>query len=134
MSDSTITDIQRRRFIRVSLIGLTLAPAANLLLNQRAEARGSRAVTGSSTEVPKLPESDPQATALAYKEDAALVDATKYKKAEGASCRNCLLYSGAEGDGWGPCAVFSYRIDPKLNRNYVVSAKGWCRSWALRST
>jgi hypothetical protein len=134
MSDSTITDIQRRRFIRVSLIGLTLAPAANLLLNQRAEARGSRAVTGSSTEVPKLPESDPQATALAYKEDAALVDATKYKKAEGASCRNCLLYSGAERDGWGPCAVFSYRIDPKLNRNYVVSAKGWCRSWALRST
>jgi hypothetical protein len=122
MSDSTI-----------SLIGLTLAPAANLLLNQRGEARGSRAVTG-STEVPKLPESDPQATALAYKEDAASVDTTKYKKAEGASCRNCLLYSGAEGDGWGPCAVFSYRIDPKLNRNYVVSAKGWCRSWALRST
>jgi hypothetical protein len=134
MSDSTITDNQRRRFIRVSLIGLTLAPATTLLLNRRAEARGSRAVTGSSTEVPKLPESDPQATALAYKEDAASVDATKYKKAEGASCRNCLLYSGAERDGWGPCAVFSYRIDPKLNRNYVVSAKGWCRSWALRST
>jgi hypothetical protein len=133
MSDSTITSNQRRRFIRVSLIGLTLAPAANLLLNQRAEARGSRAVTG-STEVPNLPESDPQATALAYKEDAASVDVTKYKKVEGASCRNCLLYSGAEGDGWGPCAVFSYRIDPKLNRNYVVSAKGWCRSWALRST
>ncbi|MEI6334027.1 MAG: high-potential iron-sulfur protein [Methylococcaceae bacterium] len=134
MSDSTITDNQRRRFIRVSLIGLTLAPAANLLLNRRAEARGSRAIKGFSTEVPNLPESDPQATALAYKEDAASVDVTKYKKVEGASCRNCLLYSGAEGDSWGPCAVFSYRIDPKLNRNYVVSAKGWCRSWALRST
>ena len=31
------------------------------------------------------------------------------------------------------CAIFSYRTVPILNRNYVVSANRWCRSWALRS-
>ena len=64
MYDDTITDNQRRRFMRVSLIGLTLAPVANLLLNRSAEARGSRGVTGMSSEIPKLPENDRQAFAL----------------------------------------------------------------------
>jgi hypothetical protein len=37
MSDGTITDNQRRHFIGVNLIDLTLAPAANLLLNRSAK-------------------------------------------------------------------------------------------------
>lgn len=130
---NAITDNDRRRFIRAGMIGLTLAPVGSLLLTRSAEARGSRAVAGMSSEIPKLPENDRQAFALSYKEDAALVDTSKYKKGEGATCRNCQLYSGIEEDEWGPCAVFSYRVDPRLNRNYVVSAKGWCRSWALRA-
>lgn len=133
MSDEIITNNNRRRFIKVSLIGLTFAPAGNLLFSQSAEARGSRAVTGGTTEIPKLPENDRQASALGYKEDAALVDATKYKKVEGATCRNCQLFSGSEEDEWGPCAIFSYRVDPILNKNYVVSASGWCRSWAPKA-
>ena len=133
MSDETITNNNRRRFIKVSLIGLTLAPAGNLLLSQSAEARGSRAVTGETTQIAKLPENDRQASALAYKEDAALMDITKYKRVEGATCRNCQLYSGSEEDDWGPCAIFSYRVDSILNKNYEVSAKGWCRSWTPRA-
>ena len=63
MSDETITN-NRRRFVKVSLIGLTLAPIGNLLLSQNAEARGSRAVTGGTTQIAKLPENDRQASAL----------------------------------------------------------------------
>ena len=86
-----------------------------------------------SSEIPKLPENDRQAFALGYKEDAALVASTQYKRTEGTACRNCQLYSGMEGDEWGPCAIFSYRADPTLNNNYVVSVNGWCRSWAPRA-
>lgn len=133
MSDAIITNNNRRRFIKVSLIGLTLAPVGNLLLSQNAEARGSRAVTGGTTQIAKLPENDRQAAALGYKEDAALVDSTKHKRVEGTTCRNCQLYSGSEEDDWGPCAIFSYRVDPITNKNYVVNAKGWCGSWAPKA-
>jgi hypothetical protein len=133
MSNNTLINDHRRRLLKTGLVSLTLAPAANLLFNHRAEARGSRAVTGVSTEIPKLPESDRQAIALGYKEDGAKVDTSKFHKTEGASCGNCQLYSGSEEDAWGPCAIFSYRMDQKLNRNYVVSAKGWCRSWGPRA-
>jgi len=132
MCDEPATDNHRRRFMRISLIGLTLTPIGTLLVSQNAAARGSRAVTGQSVEIPKLPESDRQALALAYNENAASIDVSKYKKTEGAACRNCQLYSGSEGEEWGPCAIFSYRLDPRLNRNYLVSARGWCRSWSAR--
>jgi hypothetical protein len=134
MSDEIIiTNNNRRHFIKVSLIGLTLAPVGNLLLSHNAQARGNRAVTGGTTQMAKLPENDRQAAALGYKEDATSVDNTKYKIVEGATCRNCQLYSGSEEDEWGPCAIFSYRVDPIVNKNYEVSAKGWCRSWAPRA-
>ena len=133
MSDETITNNNRRRFIKVGFIGLTLAPVGNILLSQSAEARGSRGVTTGTTQIAKLPETDRQASALGYKEDVALVDITKYKRVEGTTCRNCQLYSGSEEDEWGPCAIFSYRVDPILNKSYSVSAKGWCRSWAPRA-
>ena len=74
---NTITDNDRRRFVKISMIGLTLAPVANLLLNRNAEARGSRGVTGMPRETPKLPENDRQAFALGYKEDAGLVNITQ---------------------------------------------------------
>jgi len=31
------------------------------------------------------------------------------------------------------CAIFAYPTDPMLNRNYLVSTKGLCRSWTLTS-
>jgi len=123
----------RRHFVIVSAIGLVVAPIGSLTLGGKAEARGSTAVTRVSTEIPKFPESDKQALALGYREDANLVDPTKFNRSKDQTCQNCQLYSGSPGDEWGPCAIFSYRIDPRLNKNYVVSSKGWCRSWGPRA-
>lgn len=134
MSDATITDNDRRRFIRAGMIGLTLAPLGSLLLTRGAEARGSGGIKGPSSAIARLPENDKQAMALGYKEDANLVDTTKFSRGKDQLCQNCQLYSGSAGEEWGPCAIFSYRIDPKLNQNYVVSGKGWCRSWAPRAS
>ena len=131
MSDDNVIDSNRRSFMTVSAIGLAVVPLGSLLVSGNAEAR--RGVTGETTEIPKLPENDKQAIALGYREDANLVDATKFNRGKDQSCQNCQLYSGSPGEEWGACAIFSYRIDPRLNRNYVVSAKGWCRSWAPRA-
>ncbi|MGR8979763.1 MAG: high-potential iron-sulfur protein [Gammaproteobacteria bacterium] len=106
---------------------------ANLLFSQNAQAFKARSVSSEKIKIPRLPENDRQAMALAYKEDAASVDAASYRIAAGANCRNCQLYSGSEEDNWGPCAIFSYRIHPTLNQNFLVSAKGWCRSWAVKA-
>jgi len=133
MSDDTKKTPNRRRFIKLSVMGIALAPMTNLLFNQNAHAFRARSVSSVAVKIPRLPENDRQAMALGYKEDAALVDTDKYKVADGANCRNCQLYSGSDEDQWGPCAIFSYRIHPLLNQNFVVNAKGWCRSWAMKA-
>lgn len=129
MSDDSIIDNRRRRFITLGTIGLAIASFGDPAITRVAEAKGKPAGPDLSSAVPRLPENDRQAMALGYREDVASVDVTKFQRGSGQSCQNCQLYSGSEGEAWGPCAVFSYRIDPRLNKNYVVSAKGWCRSW-----
>lgn len=133
MSDDNVIDSNRRSFMTVSAIGLAVVPLGSLLVSRHAEAR-TGGVTRGSTEIPKLPENDKQALALGYREDANLVDATKFNRGKDQLCQNCQLYSGSPGEQWGPCAIFSYRMDPKLNRGYVVSVKGWCKSWAPRAS
>jgi hypothetical protein len=130
MSNDNLIDNNRRNFVTLSAIGLAVVPLVSLLAGKDAEARGSGGVNGASKEIAKLPEDDKQAIALGYRADANLVDGTKFKRGEGQTCQNCQLYSGSPGDEWGPCAIFSYRIDPILHKNYEVSANGWCRSWA----
>jgi hypothetical protein len=78
-------DNSRRRFIKLTAIGLAAAPFANALLS----------------------ESDPQATALGYK-----ADATKAEKRTDAAalCSNCGLYTGKEGEASGPCAIFQGKL------------------------
>lgn len=83
------------------------------------------AMADTSTMV-KLEESDPQAMSLGYKHDAANVDLEKYPRrgtpeAANQFCRNCVLYSGAEGDEWGPCSIFAGKL---------VAAGGWCATYA----
>jgi hypothetical protein len=134
MSNNNLIDNNRRSFITLSAIGLAVVPLGSFLVSQNAEARGSSGVTGPSKELAKLPESDMQAIALGYRADANLVDVTKFKRGEGQSCQNCQLYSGSPDEEWGPCAIFSYRTDPILHKNYVVSAKGWCKSWGPRAS
>jgi hypothetical protein len=84
-----------------------------------------------------LDPADPQAKALSYVPDVTEIDSNalklKVSPAEaGQRCSNCQLFSGVPGADWGPCAIFSYRIDPVTKKNYVVMADGWCRSWAPR--
>ena len=132
MHNEPIIDNSRRRFVTLSTIGLAVAPFANLVITHVAEAKGRPAGPDLSSDVPKLPENDKQAMALGYRENAESADAANFGRVSGQSCQNCQLYSGSPAEEWGPCAVFSYRLDPRLNKNYVVSGKGWCRSWGPR--
>lgn len=132
MSDDIESRQGRRHFVGLGILGLALAPLGGLVVARPAHARGGGIFTGPSTQIPALPENDRQAAALYYREDASTVDVSRYARAEGGTCRNCQLYSGADDDEWGPCAIFSFRQHPTLNANYVVSARGWCKSWGPR--
>ena len=69
-------------------------------------------------------ESDPAATALGYKKDAASVDTKKYAQFKaGSTCSNCALFAGKAGDATGPCMALA---------NRPVSSKGWCMVWAKK--
>jgi High potential iron-sulfur protein len=99
----------RRRFIKIGVAGVTLAPLAGVLLSGAAEA------------VDMVSESDPTASALGYK-----MDATKAanRKDKTATCANCSLYSGKPGAADGPCSVFGGNL---------VSANGWCNAWVKKA-
>jgi len=101
-------DRSRRRFIKLTAIGLATAPFANALLS---------GVAGAADMVS---ETDPQATALGYK-----ADATKAEKRTNATamCGSCNFYSGKAGEASGPCALFQGKL---------VAANGWCTAWAKK--
>lgn len=78
-----------------------------------------------SQTLPNLSESDAQAQALGYREDATKVDKAKYPKyAAGQHCANCQLYQGKPGDARGPCPLFPGKS---------VAGKGWCASWIKKA-
>lgn len=101
-------DNSRRRFIKLTAIGLAAAPFASILPSE----------TVGAAEM--VSETDPQATALGYK-----ADATKAEKRTDttAMCGSCSFYSGKAGDATGPCAIFQGKL---------VSANGWCTAWAKK--
>jgi hypothetical protein len=73
----------------------------------------------------RLPETDPQAAALGYKEDTTKVDAKKYPKHDKAQkCSNCQLYTGKASEAYGPCSIFPGK---------VVAANGWCTAWVKKA-
>ena len=101
-------DNSRRRFIKLTAIGLAAAPFANALLS------------GTAGAADLISESDPQAAALGYK-----ADATKAEKRTDATalCSNCNFYTGKAGEASGPCALFQGKL---------VAANGWCTAWAKK--
>ena len=129
MPNQCCTDSGRRNFIKLSAIGLTIAPLANLLVNNSVQAIATKR---EKPQVPNLSEDDPQAKALHYKENATTANAIG--REDNQFCSNCQLYTGQPNEEWGPCAIFSYRINPKTNTPYMVSAQGWCRGWGPRAT
>ena len=104
-----VSQVSRRRFIKIAATGFAAAPFANALFSGVAQA------------VDMVSESDPTATALSYK-----IDATKASKRQDktAMCGNCSLYSGKPGAVDGPCSVFGGKL---------VKAKGWCTAWVKKA-
>jgi hypothetical protein len=73
---------------------------------------------------PKLDPNDPVATKLGYVEDAKKVDVKKFPAYKaGQTCANCMLVQLRYGF-YRPCTLFPGK---------VVSAKGWCSGWVLKT-
>jgi len=73
----------------------------------------------------KVEESDPVATGLGYKHDAALIDkAAQPKYVPGEHCGNCQLFQGKAGDQWAPCAIFAGKL---------VAGAGWCSAYSKKA-
>lgn len=101
--------IQRRRFVKLAVGSAVVVP---FFTNHQAIAAGH---------MPRVEESDPQATALGYKHDTNDVDASAYANHDPSQvCTGCNLYQGKEGDEWGPCAIFPGK---------EVAANGWCSAF-----
>jgi len=105
----TSSNSARRRFIKLTAVGLSAAPLAAAFTSRNAFAAEA------------LSETDPQASALGYK-----TDATKAanRKDANAVCSNCNLYTGKAGDASGPCTIFAGKL---------VNAKGWCSAWVKKT-
>ncbi|MDB5868695.1 MAG: High potential iron-sulfur protein [Polaromonas sp.] len=74
---------------------------------------------------PLVQESEPQAIALGYKNDATKADKAKHPKyAPGQQCANCALYQGKPTDPAAGCPLFAGK---------QVAAKAWCSAWAKKA-
>jgi hypothetical protein len=111
MAKMSILLHSRRRFLTGMTTSLAALPFVSLLRQRRAH----------SQELPKLEESDPTAQALNYVHDASQSDTAPADQL----CSNCQHYSGADGEEWGPCALFPGK---------AVSANGWCAGWLQKSS
>jgi High potential iron-sulfur protein len=79
----------------------------------------SRAAFGAAN---TLSETDPQAKAVGYTEDASKVDKAKFPNfAAGQTCANCSLFQGKATDAYGGCTLFGDK---------QVAARGWCSSYS----
>lgn len=118
----------RRKFLK----GVVAGAAALPILNRVAFNPGMASAQAAPTKA--LDENDPMAKTLGYYHDASKVDTAKWTKKAGAdgatqSCKNCVLYlqGGLKADGqsgeFGKCGLF---------QNGLVSANGWCNSWAKK--
>lgn len=101
----------RRTFVIQSIAGAGILAGTRLAQAQAA--------------APLVQESDPQAVALGYKNDATKVDKAKYPKyAAGQQCANCALYQGKPTDPAAACPLFAGK---------QVAAKAWCSAWAKKA-
>jgi hypothetical protein len=73
----------------------------------------------------KLTEEDKYAKSMGFRYDTTKVDKAKYPRHDAATqnCSKCQLYSGKEGEEWGPCSFFGGRL---------VQPTGWCRNFKVK--
>lgn len=99
--------MNRRTFVIHSLVGSAALAAAAM----------------SRADAPKVAETDAQAVALGYKEDATKADKVKFPKyAAGQHCGSCQLYQGP-ASGLGNCALFPGK---------AVPSTAWCSAYAKK--
>lgn len=99
----------RRVFVIQSILGTSTLATAYLALAQ----------------APLVQETEPQAVALGYKNDATKADKVKYPKyAPGQQCSNCALYQGKPTDLTAACPLFAGK---------QVAAKAWCSAWTKKA-
>jgi len=104
-------DPERRNMLKRGSIVLVSLAALSRATHSHAQAKA----------LPHLAESDPQAAALGYRNDAARVDGKKFANYQpGKDCGECLQFDGKKGEAWGPCKIFPGK---------AVSAKGWCSAF-----
>jgi hypothetical protein len=120
----------RRTFLKLGAISVAIGPVANLLMSTEVQAK--RVPQQTPLDESALSVDDPQAKALHYMEDASAANSTGRKDHQ--FCMTCQLYSGSPDAEWGPCAIFSYRNNPKTNSPFVVRAQGWCQGWGPRAS
>lgn len=73
----------------------------------------------------KLTEEDSYAKSMGFRYDTTQVDQKKYPRHDAATqqCSKCQLFSGKEGEEWGPCSFFGGRL---------VNRGGWCRNFKVK--
>lgn len=113
-----VVDDCRRSFLKRNALAFALASSASMLVGKSAWA-GRTARRASDDNPPLLDPKDPQAAALNY---------TSASHKTNQQCSNCQLYTGTDGEEFGPCAIFSYRVAPS-GKQLLVEAGGWCRAW-----
>lgn len=73
----------------------------------------------------KLTEEDGYAKSMGFRYDTTKVDQVKFPRHDAATqqCSKCQLFSGKEGEEWGPCSFFGGRL---------VNHNGWCRNFKVK--
>lgn len=100
-----MTDFQRRKLLSVMGAGVAAIPVAALIASLPSHAQ----------DLPPVDTESAQAKALQYVSESGK---------PGQLCKNCALYSGAEGADWGPCPLFP---------GNSVAAQGWCSAWVPKA-
>ncbi|MEY2986980.1 MAG: hypothetical protein RJB13_501 [Pseudomonadota bacterium] len=90
---------------------------------------GAATAQAPAQETDLVSETDPTATALNFKQNAADVPAELQRPNHGVPfseqrCSSCMFYSAAEGANVGQC---------QLLPSGKVKAEGWCASWSAKS-
>ncbi len=107
--------LTRRKLLQLGTATAAALPIAHILITNPAQA----------DDLPHLGSDNPTAVALGYVEDTTTVDKAANPRHEDTQmCSNCTLIQGNDGDEWRPCAIFP---------GTVVSANGWCKSWAPKA-
>jgi hypothetical protein len=88
---------------------------------------GTSAVAAGSVgaeEKPKILETDAYPKSMGFRVDTSTVDKVKFPKhTPDQHCSKCQLFSGKEGQEWGPCSFYGGRLVP---------VNGWCRNFKVK--